>query len=127
MMMGPDPMIRIFLMSVRLGISYGRILELRSRVFHHRDEIIEQIARVVWPGRSLRMILHAKEWQRSMPHSLVCVIVQIHVGDLHIARGKRIWIYAKPMILRSNLHPLREQILYRVICPMMPELQLKRL
>src|ERR1022692_683968 len=100
MMMGPEPMIRIFEMSVRLGMKSlvdcqdsVMLCAMNSSTFlhgafqgaglqssaaspsvpprkcqrpspfpllHHLHKILEQIMRVMRPGRSLRMILHAE-------------------------------------------------------------------
>ena len=92
-----------------------------SRLIHHRHKIIEQIPCIMRPRRSLRMILHAEQRQRPVPHPLIRVIVQIHMRNLHVARRQRIWIHAKSMILRSDLHLLGAQVLHRMIRPMMPK------
>src|ERR1700722_6328632 len=66
---------------------------------HQRNEIIEQISRVVRARRRLRMILHAEKRQRTVAHAFVRVVVQIYVRDFHIARWQRLRVHAKPMIL----------------------------
>ena len=75
--------------------------------------------------RSLGMILHAKERQRAMAHAFVGVVVQIDVGDFHVARRKRIGIDAKAVILRGNFHFSRAQILHRMVRAVMTEFQLE--
>ena len=62
-----------------------------------------------------------------MPESLIRAVVQIQMGHLHIAGRQRLWVDAKAMILRGDLHLLGQQILHRMIRPVMPELQLESL
>ena len=62
-----------------------------------------------------------------MPHSLIRMVIQIHMRNFHFARRQRFRVHAKSMVLRRNLHLLRQQILHRVIRAVMPELQLERL
>src|SRR2546429_2932516 len=72
MMIGPEPMIKIFLMSFRLGmgpepLSFARASWL-APFFHHVRELREQIMRIVRPRR--RSEEHTSELQSRL--HLVC-------------------------------------------------------
>ena len=71
------------------------------------------------------MILNAKEREALVAHAFVGVIVEIHVCDLHVARGKGFRVYAEPVILRGDFNLLVEQVLNRMIRSMVPEFQLE--
>src|SRR6202000_3140424 len=71
--------------------------------FHQMNELIEEIAGVVRTGRSLGMVLHAEERQRTVAHAFVGLVVQIQVREFDIARWQRLGIDAETMILRSDL------------------------
>src|SRR2546429_9287526 len=92
MMIGPEPMIKIFLMSFRLGmgpepLSFARASWL-APFFHHVRELREHIMRIVRPRRSFRVILHAKERHFFVAHAFVGVIVQVDMRDFHVARSE---------------------------------------
>ena len=86
-------MIRIFLMSVRFGIY--RVAPILSpggigafcgtMLVHHFREAAKQIVGVVRAGRGFRMILHAEERERAMPHAFIRVVIQVDVRDFHLA------------------------------------------
>ena len=84
-------------------------------LFHHVRELREQIMRIVRPGRSFRVVLHAEKWKRFVPDTFVRMIVQIKMRHFNFARVQRIWIDAKTVILRGDFHLIREQILYGMI------------
>ena len=73
-------------------------------------------------GRSFRMILHAEDRQLLVAHSLDRTVIQIDVRYLHIRR-KRVAVDGESVILRSDGHFARAQILYRLIGPAMAEFQ----
>src|SRR2546429_804595 len=129
MMIGPEPMIKIFLMSFRLGmgpepLSFARASWL-APFFHHVRELREQIMRIVRPRRSFRVILHAKERHFFVAHAFVGVIVQVDMRDFHVARRKRIGVHGKTVVLRGDFHLFGEKILYRMIRAVMAEFQLE--
>ncbi len=94
-----------------------------SRAFHHGDEIVEEVARVVRAGRRLGMILDAEKRERAVAHALVGVIVQIYVRDLDIARRQGIRIDAEAVVLRGNFHFLRQQVFHRMVRAVVAKLQ----
>ena len=76
------------------------------------------------PGRSFRMILHAKNRLRLMPHAFHRLIVEIDPIHLHVAR-QRLGIDREPMILRRDFNLAGFQIFHRLIAAAMTELELK--
>ena len=102
---------------------------VRARLcsLHHVGELTEQVVRVVRPGRSFGMILHAEKRQRAVAHALVGVVVQIHVRDFDVARRQRIGVDAETVILRGDFDLAGQQIFYRMIRTVMAEFQLEGL
>src|SRR5713226_1630904 len=132
MMIGPDPIIKIFLMSLRFGI-FSRETFSASRTawlgefLHQIRELREEIVRIVRAGRGFRVVLHAEEGQFLVAHALVGVIVQIDVRDFHIARRKRVRVDAEAVILGGDFYLFGQEIFHRMIRAVMPELQFKGL
>src|SRR5579862_6553603 len=153
MTIGPEPMMSIFLMSVRLGMTSRAYLlaisvkgtlpvpltpipkasatgypaaakRRRKLVFlHHLREAVEQVMRIMRPGRSLGMVLHAEQRQRAMAHAFVGVIVQVDVGDFHIARWQGVRVHDETMILSGDLHMPGGKVFHRMVRTVVPELQ----
>src|SRR5258708_39446769 len=105
MMIGPDPIIKIFLMSLRFGIfsretfSASRTAWLRE-FLHQIRELREQVVRIVWARGGLRVLLHAEEGQFLVPDAPVGVLVQIAVSDFRIARRQRLRVHEESLALR---------------------------
>src|ERR1700675_4176544 len=69
-----------------------RYLGIRSPSFHHFDEPLEQVVRVVRPRRGLRVILDGEDGQLPVAHALRGAVVEVHVrldepGLLHRLRA----------------------------------------
>src|SRR5215211_7004008 len=94
MMMGPEPMMRIRWMSVRLGI---RVLG------HQGHEIVEKIAGVVWTRRGFGVVLDAEYRMISQPESFERLVVEIDVGDLGVCGVERFGIDGETVIVRGDL------------------------
>src|SRR5207237_6301206 len=134
MTIGPEPITRTRLMSVRLGMYRGQLPAssfqlpaggwwlLRPSV-HAFDELLEQVIGVVRPGRRFRMVLHAEHRFRLVTQTLDGAVVQIDVRDGDI-RWQRLRVDREAVILRGDLDLARFQLLHRVVCAPMTELQL---
>ena len=96
------------------------------KFFHQIRELREQVMRIVRPGRSFRVILHAEERQVLMAHALVGVVVQIKMGDFDIAGRQRFGIDTKAVILGGDFHLIGQKIFHRMIRAVMAEFQLER-
>src|SRR5262245_47305401 len=112
MTIGPEPMIRIFEMSVRLGIA-----------LHQLEKLLEQIVRVVRTRRCFRMVLHAKRGNRSVFHSFDSIVIQIEVSDFYVVRVQTFRVDGESVILCRDLHLLPLEIQNRMVSAMVTKLQ----
>src|SRR5580704_5833375 len=112
MMIGPEPMMRMRWMSVRLGM------------LHQLYEIVEEVPRVMRTGSGFRMILDAKHGMIAQPEAFESLVVQIHVSDLALARAERIGIHGESVIVRSYFHFIGDLVDDRVIGAAVAELHL---
>src|SRR5436190_4040284 len=113
MTMGPEPMIRMRWMSVRLGIR-----------FHQFHKLVKEIMRIMRAGRGFGMILHAKYGMVTKPETLERLIVQIHVSDFDIAVLQRVRIDGEAMVVRCDFHLVRDLVDNGVIRSPVSKLQL---
>src|SRR5271157_4334357 len=93
-------------------------------LLHHLPEVVEEIVRVLRAGAGLGMILHAEERHRSMAQALERVVIQVDVGQVYVARLKRIGIDGEVVIVAGDLHFARIHLLHRMIAAVMSELEL---
>src|SRR4029450_4989647 len=114
MTIGPEQMIRILEISVRLGM-----------VLHHLEEFLKEIVRVMWTRRGLGMVLHAERGKRPVLHALHGLIVEIQMRHANI-RGKAPGIYGESMILRRDLHLVQVGVQHRLISTVVPEFEFER-
>src|SRR5437764_10154232 len=111
MTIGPEPMMRIFEMSVRLGIPSEPISEFGFRIsdlgtrsssvfpkseirnpnseisfpfLHHVEEFREQIIRVVRTGRRFGVVLNAERWHGTMLKTLNGIVIQVDMRHFDI-------------------------------------------
>src|SRR5688500_15124456 len=91
MTMGPAPMIKTLLMSVRFGIA------------HQPGEAVEQVAHVVRPGACFRMPLKTERRSVRAREALEGTVEERHVGRLQIGR-KRSRIDGKTVVLAGDHH-----------------------
>ena len=70
--MGPEPIIKIEWISVRLGMSEGSVL-------HQLCKLFKEIATVMRSWSSLRVVLHAESWRIENAHSFIGLIVEVEV------------------------------------------------
>jgi len=61
------------------------------------------------------MVLHAKDRETLVPHSLDCLVIQVDLRDFHLSLIHTVGINRKSMILRGNRHLARRQILHWLI------------
>src|SRR5258706_4935525 len=107
---------------LKIGQSFPR---RRLSRFHHVDERVEQIRRVMRAGAGFGVILHAKDRQRAMAESFDGVVVEIQMRH-HAAFGfQRFSLDRKTMVLAGDFHATGIQILYRLISAAMAEFQLE--
>ena len=106
MMIGPEPIIRILLISERLGT---------APPFHELDEHFKEIVRIVRSWRSIWMILHRKNRVCFVSHAFQGVIIEIDVGQFNPVTGDTFHVHTKTMILGGDAHLACCQILYRLI------------
>src|SRR5580700_8768553 len=131
MTMGPEPRIRIFEMSVRLGIydaiflDFGLATISPFPLLHHRHEIFKQIMRVMRPRRGLRVILHAEQRQVPVPQAFESRVVQVDVRQLNFTFRQRIRIDREVVVMRCDLDLTALQLLYRMIPTVVAKLQLE--
>jgi hypothetical protein len=88
MTIGPEPMIRILEISVRLGM-----------VLHHLEEFLKEIVRVMWTRRGSGWYCTQNAGRDRLLHALHGLIVEIQMRHANI-RGKAAGIYGESMILR---------------------------
>src|ERR1700716_3913670 len=148
MMMGPEPRTRIFEMSVRLGIYAVLLLNSSKHIFepssllagarqaprasplpllHHPRELLEQIMRVMWPGRGFRVILDGEQRQIPVSHSFQSRVIQIHVREFDFTVRQRVRIDGKIMVVRRDFNLASGQLLHWMVPAMMAKLQLEGL
>src|SRR5580658_4424264 len=58
-----------------------------------------------------------------MAHALIRMVVEVDVRDFHVARWKRFRIDAEAMVLRGDLHFLREKIFHGMVRAVVSEFQ----
>src|ERR1700694_1002807 len=80
--------------------------------------------RVVRTGRGFRMILHTEKRKRAMAHAFIGVIVQVDVGEYHLAGRQGIGSDNEAVVWGSDLDVPSAHVFYRVIRAMMAEFQL---
>src|ERR1700674_1106377 len=115
MMIGPEPMMRMRLMSARLGM------------LHQLYEIVEEVPRGMRTGSGFRMILHAEHGMIAHAEAFESLVIQIHVRDLALRCVERIGIHGESVIVRGYFHFIGDLIDYGVIGAAMSELHLVRL
>src|SRR4030065_2970177 len=112
MTMGPAPMMRMLLRSVRLGM-----------VGHHLNKSVEQIAHVMSAGTGFRMPLKAERRRVSARDALQRAVEQRNVGAAQIGgQGRR--IHRKTVILTGDRHPTAVEVLDRMVGAVVAELHL---
>ena len=89
---------------------------------HHRPEFAEQRVGIVRAGRSLRMILHAKDRFGSVAKAFHRLVVQVDTRN-HDFRWQRSGVHRKAMVLRSDFHAARLQVFDRLVAAPMTEFQ----
>src|SRR5947208_1053615 len=122
MTIGPAPITRMDLMSVRLGI---RGL-LALAFFDHLDEAIEQVVAVFRSGRCLGMVLDREGRLVGAAQTLVGAVEQRDVRYLDVRR-QRFGDDAEAMVLRGDLDLAGGDVLDWLVGAAMAALHLLRL
>src|SRR5438477_4599257 len=112
MMIGPEPMMRIRWMSVRLGM------------LHQLYEIVEEVTRIVGTRGGLRMILHAENGVIAEAESFERLVVEIDVRDLALPIVERVRIHGESVIVRRDFHLIGDFVDDGVVRATMSELHL---
>src|SRR5207342_668698 len=121
MTIGPAPMIRTVLMSVRFGMS----ARLYAVVIHGCHESIEQIAHIVRPGTGLGMPLERKRRRIGERETLVAAVKQRSVGDAHVRRQGAL-VDRESMVLAGDQHATTVQVDDRMVGAVVAEFHLQR-
>src|SRR5665647_1486497 len=109
MTMGPAPMMRMDLMSVRFAM--GLLLLM---LFHEIDKAIEQVAHLVRAGTRFRVALETEGRLVGAGNALQAAIEQRYMGHAHIGwQGRR--INRKAVILAGDEYALVVHILHRAV------------
>src|SRR5262249_51052375 len=118
MTIGPAPMMRTDLMSVRLGIR-------SARLFHQVHESLEEVVAVLRAGAGLGVILHREDRFALHAQSLVAAVEQRDMRHLDVLR-QALGDDAEAMVLAGDLDLARLDVLHRVIGTPMPDRHLLR-
>src|SRR5687767_563437 len=112
MTIGPAPMMRMLLRSLRFGIA------------HQLREAVEEVTYVVRPGARLRMPLEAKRRPIGPRQALQGTVEEGHVRRLQIRADGR-GIDGKPVVLAGDHHLAALQVLDRMVRAMVAKLHLE--
>src|SRR5678815_641815 len=111
MTIGPEPMMRIFEMSVRLGM-----------VLHHLEKLLEQIVGVVRTGRSFRVILDTVSRQGFVFHAFNRLIIEIDMRNSNLL-GQSARIDGESVILSRDFDFIQVGVENGLVPSVMTELQ----
>src|ERR1051325_2487258 len=111
MTIGPEPIMRIFLMSVRLGIP------------HQLEKLTKQVIRIVWARGCFRMVLHTKRGHRAMLEPFDSIVVQIDMRNRDIVQVQTFRIHCESVILCGDFDLLSFDIKNGMVSAMMSKLQ----
>src|SRR5688572_22308814 len=123
MTIGPAPRTRILWMSSRLGNGCAP---------HLRDELVEQVQRVVRSRPRLRVVLDAAGRDVEQADALDRPVVEVHVRQLGLAEVglqalARLALDREAVVLRGDRDPVRAQVLDRVVAAAVAERELEGL
>src|SRR5690349_8754737 len=121
MMIGPAPMMRMLLRSVRLGILLSLFVSL-----HECREAIEEVADVVRAGRSLRMALEAERGLVDAGEALERVVEQAYVRGTQVGR-QALLVDRESVVLAGDADATVVQVLDRMVRAVVAELHLEGL
>src|SRR6476620_6542823 len=123
MTIGPAPIIRILLMSVRFGISLGGYR--RATSFHQAYKAVEQRPDILRAGASLRVSLEAERRPIGERKALQRAVEQRLVRHAHIF-GECPGIDLEAVVLAGDHDVTGVEILHPMIRAMMSKLHLER-
>src|SRR5947209_19635998 len=107
MTIGPAPMMRMDLRSVRLGIR-------SARLFHQVHESLEEVMAVLRSRTGLRMVLHGEDRLALDPQSFIAAVEQRDMRHLDIPR-QTLGDYAETVVLTGYLDLAGFDVLYGMI------------
>src|SRR5574341_2056463 len=93
---------------------------------HLRNELVEEVIRIVRPRSGFGVILHGKYRQAAVPHSLQTSVVQIEMRQLDFVLVQAVGGNRETVIVRSDLDAARTQIFHRLVAAAMAELEFVR-
>src|SRR5690606_25151446 len=100
MTIGPAPMMRMVLRSLRFGISV---------LLHRSNEPVEQRRNVMRSRTRFRMPLEAERRSVSQRDALVAAVEQRTMGDASVARQRRL-VDRETVVLRGDHHAAAVQV-----------------
>src|SRR5262249_46097286 len=118
MTIGPAPMMRMDLMSVRFGIRSARLC-------HQVHESLEEVVAVLRAGASLGVVLHGEDRLAFDAQALVAAVEERDVSHLHVAR-QALGDDAEAMVLAGDLDLPSLNVLDRVVGAAMADRHLLR-
>src|SRR3990167_5515848 len=117
MMIGPAPMIRMLLMSVRLGMLFG---------LHQFDEAVKEVGNIVWPWRRFWVTLETERGLVGAGQTLQGAIKQADVGGTQVGR-QSLLVDGKAMVLTGDGDPATVEVLDRMVGAVVAKLHLEGL
>ena len=97
--------------------------ELRF-IFHQIDEIVEEVARIVWAGGGFGVVLDGKGFLALAKDSLVRVVVEVQVRQFDVLIRKRVHIDAEAVVLAGDFDLAGLEILDGVVGAAVAKLEL---
>ena len=70
--------------------------------------------RVVWAGRSFRVVLDRDDWKRAMTHAFHAAVIKVYMRDFDFRR-QSFCLDRETVIVRSDLNMAVAEIFYRLI------------
>ena len=86
-------------------------------------EVVEQIVRIVRAGRGLGVILDAEDRLVAMAETFQRLVVQVDVRELDFVLVERVGVHREAVIVRGDLHFVRDLVQHRMIRAAMSELE----
>src|SRR3989440_7833952 len=108
----------------RYEIRYLGMATSASLPCHELGEPVEQVVGVVRAGRRLRMVLHGERRPLAVGKPLARAVVEVDVRGLPAVAGDRLGLDREPVVLGGDLGLVRDQVLHRMVCAVVAELEL---
>ncbi len=94
----------------------GRFRPAFPLFFHHGNELIEQVMRIMWTWRRLGVVLNRKGRLVFPADTLDCIIIQIDVRQFYVIRILHfVGTNCETVVLRRDLAFAGDEVLHRVV------------